>query len=313
MRAYYLVMALNREAEQLIAAVTELGLPPVEDLDAPTARSLYDNRSASVVPPDIASVVDEIIPSSAGGIRIRIFRPVDDDRPIPAIVFFHGGGWVFGTIDTHDAACRALANAAEATVISVDYRLAPEHPYPAAVDDAVAATEWIVENATELNIDADKTAVCGDSAGGNLAAIVAQHFRTDGLALVAQLLVYPLTDLSDEDSPSLVEFDDGYLLTAAAIRWFLDNYVTHPQRTDPRCSPAFGDLTGVAPTLVLTAECDPLRSQCEAYAAALVAAGVDTELVQFDGQVHSFFTQIGVLTDSQRAVDSLASFFRSRL
>ena len=306
-------MALNREAEQLIAAVTELGLPPVEDLDAPTARSLYDNRSASVVPPDIASVVDEIIPSSAGGIRIRIFRPVDDDRPIPAIVFFHGGGWVFGTIDTHDAACRALANAAEATVISVDYRLAPEHPYPAAVDDAVAATEWIVENATELNIDADKTAVCGDSAGGNLAAIVAQHFRTDGLALVAQLLVYPLTDLSDEDSPSLVEFDDGYLLTAAAIRWFLDNYVTHPQRTDPRCSPAFGDLTGVAPTLVLTAECDPLRSQCEAYAAALVAAGVDTELVQFDGQVHSFFTQIGVLTDSQRAVDSLASFFRSRL
>jgi acetyl esterase len=228
-------------------------------------------------------------------------------------VFFHGGGWVFGTIDTHDAACRALANAADATVISVDYRLAPEHPYPAAVDDAEAATEWIVANAAELHIHPDKVAVCGDSAGGNLAAIVAQRFRTLGVPLVAQLLVYPMTDLSDEDSPSLLEFDDGYLLTAAAITWFIDNYVTRPERSEPRCSPAFGDLTGVAPTFVLTAECDPLRSQCEAYAAALVAAGVDTELVQFDGQVHSFFTQVGVLTDAQRAVDSLAAFFRSRL
>jgi len=306
-------MALNREAEQLIAATAELGLPPVETLDAPTARSLYDTRAASVVPPDVASVVDEVIPASAEGIHIRVYRPVDGDRPIPAIVFFHGGGWVFGTIDTHDAACRALANAAEATVISVDYRLAPEHPYPAAVDDAIAATEWIVENATELNIDANRTAVCGDSAGGNLAAIVAQHFRTVGSALAAQLLVYPMTDLSDEDSPSFLEFDEGYLLTTAAITWFLDNYVPQAQRTEPRCSPAFGDLAGVAPTLVLTAECDPLRSQCEAYAAALAAADVDTELIQFDGQVHSFFTQIGVLSDSQRAVDSVASFFRSRV
>ena len=307
------MMALSKEAEQLIAAITELDLPPVEDLDAPTARSLYDNRSASVVPPAVASVVDRIIPSSVGEIPVRIFRPIDDDRPIPAIVFFHGGGWVFGTIDTHDAACRALANAAEATVISVDYRLAPEHPYPAAVDDAMGATEWIVANASELHIHPEEIAVCGDSAGGNLAAVVAQHFRTLGVPLAAQLLVYPMTDLSDEDSPSLLEFNDGYLLTAAAITWFLDNYVTRPERTEPRCSPAFGDLTGVAPAFVLTAECDPLRSQCEAYAAALIAAGVDTELVQFDGQVHSFFTQVGVLTDSHRAVDSLASFFRSRL
>lgn len=305
-------MTLHPDAEILITLAEELALPRIETLDAETARSHFDNRSAAAQGEAIASVVDRTFPGPGGDIGVRIYRPTTEPDPTPVVVFFHGGGWVIGTIDTHDAVCRSLANASDHTVVSVDYRLAPEHPYPAAVDDCYAATRWVAEHAEELAINPTRIAVAGDSAGGNLATIIAQMFVADGYPLMAQLLVYPATDLTDHQTDSSIAYADDHLLTADSIEWFSDCYAPDPRsRTEPRCSPAFGELKGLPPTLILLAECDPLRTDGERYAADLRAADVPTELVQFDGQVHSFFTQVTLIADARRAVDALARFLHS--
>ncbi|MGI9606913.1 MAG: alpha/beta hydrolase [Acidimicrobiales bacterium] len=309
-------MPLNEQAQFLIAASAALELPVPPELGVEEARLNYDGRTRDVRDaPDVGSIDDRTIPGPGGPLAIRIYRPIDAPELAPALVYFHGGGWVFGTLETHDAVCRAMCALSSAVVVSVDYRLAPESPFPAAPDDAEAATVWVIEHGDEIGVDGARVAVGGDSAGGSLATVVAQQFsRAGGPDLAAQVLVYPSTELADVGHGSHVENGEGLLLTAAFMRWFSDHYVPDPaDRTDLRASPARGELAGLPPAFVLTAEYDPLRDEGNAYAAALAAAGVDVEHHVFPGQVHSFFTQYGLIDDSNDAVARIAAFLSSRL
>ncbi len=250
---------------------------------------------------EVARVEDLEIPGPAGAIPARAYVPEVDGAP-PVVVYYHGGGWVLGGIDSHDGTCRALANASGAAVVSVDYRLAPEHPFPAAIEDAWAALEWIAANAADLGGDPSRLAVAGDSAGGNLAAVVAIQARDAGApALRGQLLVYPVTDAT-MSHPSIEENASGYFLTKADMEWFFGHYA--PERPDDwRLSPlAAPDLSGLAPALVLTAEYDPLRDEGEAYARRLADAGVPVELIRKDGLIHGFF---GMIADVDEAGDAM--------
>lgn len=306
-------MALDPQAKLLIELAQAAELPDIHTLTATEARAHYDLRTSGLQPTSsIGEVFDRTIPGPAGDLSIRVYRPVDAGEATPCMLFFHGGGWVIGTIDTHDLVCRALCEAMDATVVSVDYRLAPEHPFPAAPDDCEAATRWVAEHGAEIGVDGSRLAVCGDSAGGNLAAVVTQRCRT-GPTIAAQALVYPATDMSDRTRPSLLDNAEGYLLTSAAMEWFYGHYLTDESDvTSPDASPLLGDVTALPPALVLTAEFDPLRDEGQAYAEALVAAGNHAEHVCYDGQVHTFFTQIGFMEASADAVARIAEFVRDR-
>jgi acetyl esterase len=261
---------------------------------------------------EVARVEDLEIPGPAGAIPARVYVPAADGTP-PVVVYYHGGGWVLGGIDSHDGTCRALANASGATVVSVDYRLAPEHPFPAAVDDAWAALEWVAANGTELGADPARLAVAGDSAGGNLAAVVALQARDAGApALRGQLLVYPVTDAT-MSHPSIEENASGYFLTKADMEWFFGHYA--PERPDDwRLSPlAAADLSGLAPALVLTAEYDPLRDEGEAYARRLDDAGVPVELIRKDGLIHGFFGMVADVDEARDAMERSGAALRAWL
>jgi acetyl esterase len=233
------------------------------------------------------------------------------------LVFLHGGGWTIGSIETHDAVCRALANGAGVVVVSVEYRLAPESPFPAALDDAEAAVRWVAAHAADLGADPARLAVGGDSAGGNLSAVLAQRFRDDGPALAFQLLVYPVTDLT-LSHPSIDRHAEGYFLTKDTMLWFRRNYLGGDAgdgaggnggvvaQTDPRVSPLRADpaaLPGLPPALVLTAEYDPLCDEGEAYGAALREAGVDVTVTRYDGMIHGFFSMGDFVPEGKTALD----------
>lgn len=307
-------MTLHPQAETLIALAEKAELPPLHTLDVDKARALYDLRADGLeAEPVVGEVTNRTIPGPGGDLPIRIYRPVDAGEATPCLLFFHGGGWVIGTVETHDLVCRALTEATNATVVSVEYRLAPEHPFPAAPDDCFAATKWVADNGAEIGVDATRLAVCGDSAGGNLSAVVAQDCSASGPKISAQALVYPATDFSDPTRPSLTTNGEGYLLTSAAMVWFADHYVPDDvARTDSRLSPILGSLEGLPPALVLTAEYDPLVDEGLAYAEALEAAGVDVEYFRYDGQVHTFFTQVGFMDASLDAVGRIADFVNAR-
>ena len=281
-------------------------------------RALYDAMSAMAgEPAEVGSVEDRTVPGPAGDVAVRVYRP-DVDGSAPVLVFLHGGGWVIGNVDSHDVTCRALCRDAETVVVSVDYRLAPEHPHPAAVDDAWAALTWVATHSDEIGGDADRIAVGGDSAGGNLAALLALRARDEGgPALVHQLLIYPVTDLSSEH-PSWVENGEGYFLTADTMRWFISHYLgagrEHGDPTDPRISPLLApDLSGLPPAQVLTAEFDPLRDEGDAYAARLAEAGVPVDHVSHPGLVHGFIG-MGVLSpDCTAAAAAAAGRLRAAL
>jgi acetyl esterase len=239
-------------------------------------------------PAPLGAVADAVVAGPAGDIPVRIYRP-DPERTLPALVYFHGGGWVIGEIDSVDRICRELALRADCVVINVGYRLAPEHPFPAALEDAWAVTADVVRAPARYGADPRAVAVAGDSAGGNLAAVVAVRARDEGVPLVHQLLVYPVMDAA-MDTPSYAEFGVGYGLDAAGMARFLDLYAGAADRADPRLAPLrTADLAGVAPATMITAECDVLRDEGEAYAGRLAEAGVDVALRRFDGVVHSFF------------------------
>ena len=237
----------------------------------------------------VGEVSARTITGPAGEVPVRVYRP-PADGPHPTIVFFHGGGYVIGDLDTHDDHARLLCRDVDAVVVSVDYRLAPEAPFPAGLEDCVAAYRWVVEHAADLGGDVTRLAVAGDSAGGNLSAATAVAARDAGLPLAAQLLIYPGVDfVESQNYPSRTENAAGYFLTAEDMAWFGGHYLQGSAPEDPRASVLRADLTGVAPAVVGTAEYDPLRDEGEAYAAALAKAGVPVVQHRYPGLIHGFF------------------------
>jgi acetyl esterase len=249
---------------------------------------------------EMAVVRDRTIPGPAGSIPVREYRPPAATAPLPVVVFFHGGGWVIGDLDSHDRLARRIAHDAGCVVVSVHYRRAPEDRYPASAEDAYAATSWVSEHAAELGADPDRLAVVGDSAGGNLAAVVPQMARDRGGPPIAfQLLVYPVIDHSFE-TDSYRDNGEGWMLTEKHMRWYWDQYLgPDGDGSDPYASPLRGDLSGLPPAHVVTAELDPLRDEGDAYADALRAAGVDVTLQRADGLFHGFVSVAELLSDAE--------------
>ena len=272
------------------------------------------SKIAAGSPIRVGAVRDLTIDGAVGPLRARHYTPESGGHGRPLLVFFHGGGWVVGDLDTHDQPCRLLARYADIHVLAVDYRLAPEHPFPAAVEDAVASFAWAVAHADGLGADPTRIAVGGDSAGGNLAAVVAQQTRDAGVAApVAQLLLYPGTD-SSVARPSKDLFAEGYFLTKKQMDWYFDTYSAGASRTDPRLSPLCApDLAGLASAVVTTAAFDPLRDEGEAYAAALRAAGVAVVLRRAPGLVHGYFSMTGIHRASRDESLAVVGAFASLL
>ena len=259
----------------------------------------------------VGAVADRALPGPQGPVRVRVYDPEGSVRPLPVLVYFHGGGWVYGSLDTHDGVCRALAARTPCVVASVDYRLAPEHRFPAAVEDAWAATAWVAEHAASLGADPGRMAVGGDSAGGNLAAVLALRARDRGLSLALQLLVYPVT-YCDLDRPSYLECASGYGLTRDAMRWFWEHYLgPSGEWSEPEASPLRAtDLAGVAPARVLTAEYDPLRDEGEEYARRLAQAGVAVVSSRYDGLIHGFIRMPALIDRTEDGLDECAAALR---
>jgi acetyl esterase len=295
--------ALHSYIERVLAgpARWELSLDEVRsgaDLDA---VALWGEEADAV-----ADVHDVSIPTGAGPLRARVYRP-DSEGDLPCLVWLHGGGWVLGSIESHDHLCHAIAARTPCCVLSIDYRLAPEHPFPAAVDDAWAGLEWTLASTGELRIDSDRIAVGGDSAGGNLAAVLALRARDAGVPLALQLLVYPVTD-ADLDSPSYREHASGLNLNRDEMKWFWDAYVPDGDQFHPEASPLRAEtLAGVAPALIQIAEHDPLFSEGEAYGRRLAEAGVPSTVTYYDGTIHGFVKMPSLTSKANDAVAEMAA------
>jgi len=289
---------------QAALAIQRAGDLPT-NLSPAELRTAYERQRLTLLPekPAVATTYQFSIPSEYGPIPARFYRATKDEKPCPLLVYFHGGGFMLGTLALYDTACRRLAALSDCAVLSVDYRLAPETQFPGAVLDAYAATRWASDNAGLLNIAPEKIAVGGDSAGGNLAAVVAQMaLDSKEFSIALQVLIYPMTDQSRE-YPSYQRNASGYMLTTAALHWFMDNYIPDASdRKDPRASPMLREnLKDLPAALVISAEFDPLVDENEAYANRLKEAGVACDYVCFPGMIHPFFTLGGVVEDSARA------------
>jgi acetyl esterase/lipase len=301
-------MPLDPAAKHVIDMLEEL-MPRVEHYEsADDVRAfMLANRRELPEPDAVARVEHHVAPGADGaGVVVRVYWPSDDETLRPGIVFFHGGGWVIGDLESHDGACRRLATALDAVVVATDYRRAPEHKFPAAVDDCYGALRWAAEHAAELKIDAARLAVAGDSAGGNLAAAVALMARDrSGPPLVYQLLVYPVIDSTAgrNDYPSKVDNATGYFLHTDSMEWYRTQYLaSEADGDDPYCSPnAAASLAGLPPACIVTAEYDPLRDEGEAYGAQLEAAGVDVVVHRAPGVFHGFFNMDAVLDGAKVA------------
>jgi len=311
-------VTLDPDAAAVYKAFQEAGRPAYETLTASEAREYYLNARfvLNPEPPELESDQPLSIPAPHGAIPARIYTPKKLRKTnglAPCLVFFHGGGWVIGNLDSHDVVCRMLAHEGELIVISVDYRLAPEHKFPAAADDAITATKWVADNAKQLGIDADHLLVGGDSAGGNLAAVVALAARDgDGPKLAGQVLIYPATDFAMKH-PSHSEPETSILLTHSVIKWFCNHYLNGAADIDHwKASPARAKtLTGLPPAYVLTAGADPLRDEGAEYAARLKEAGVPMTYRHFPGQFHGFFTMGRLLQQANIAVSEIAGWLKA--
>ena len=280
---------LNTEILKVLQDLEAAALPPLHTLSAAEARETFLALRQAVTPTPVHRVSEHTIHTSNHDIPVRVYQPTDAVQH-PAIVWFHGGGWVLGNLDTADQTCRDLALHSGCTVISVDYRLAPESRFPAAFDDSMAATEWAFENSEALQIDEKRIAVGGDSAGGNLAACVAINTLKKDLPVKFQLLVYPVVE-ARFNTTSYKDNAEGYFLTTTMMEWFWDQYVPQQvDRTDTRVAPIFGDLQNLPPAWLLTAEFDPLRDEGINYGKALAEAGVQLETVHSPDTIHGFFT-----------------------
>ena len=309
-------MPVTPEVQTVLDFIATAEGPPREELDAAELRQGYAALGAIESRPEMASVTDHAVPGPEGDVPVRVYVPTGEPGPRPVLVYFHGGGWVIGSVDTHDGTVRAVAEGSGVTVVSVDYRLAPEHPFPAAIDDALAAIRWVADHAAELDVDPGRMALGGDSAGGNLAAIAAQELAAaDGPTPRFQLLIYPVTD-GTMAHPSIDENAEGYFLTKTTMNWFWQQYVGDGDRTGPRVSPNHAPddvLAAAPPALVITAEYDPLRDEGEAYAARLSAAGVDVTATRYDGMIHGFFSLRDLIPEGKAAVDQACEALRAAL
>jgi len=303
---------LHPDARALLDLIEERGLPAMHTLTPVDARAFYRDRRFFTQPaaPEVGGVIDTRCEGPHGAIPLRIYRPLGAGASparastLPALVYYHGGGWTIGDLDTHDVLCRELCNAGGTVVVAVDYRMGPEHRFPAAVDDCIAATSWVHRQASELGIDPTRLAVGGDSAGGNLAAVVSIAARDAGtLPIAYQLLIYPATDMR-RGHPSHTENGRGYLLTSETIGYYHDHYIADPAHDlDWRASPLLHpDLSRLPPALVLTAGFDPLRDEGFDYANRLVAAGNRATYVCFERQIHGFITMGKVIDEANAAV-----------
>lgn len=286
-------MKLDSDAWSVLETIRLADRPPYDQMSVEDARAAYDaGRQATMAEPQaVGHVGDLVIPSAWGGIPARLYRPVTDDKSIlPLFVFFHGGGWVLGSLDSHDGLCRRLANSSQCAVLAIGYRLAPEHPFPAAFEDAEQAVRWALQEAASLGADPKRIAVGGDSAGGNLAAAVCHRLRDEGGRMpVFQLLIYPAVDFA-MDTKSHRLFAEGHLLTSRIQQWFHAHYLgSTASKADWRVSPLRAErFAGLPPAFILTASHDPLRDEGEAYGRRLYEAGVTTTIIRVPGQIHGF-------------------------
>ena len=306
--------ALDPDVLLVLDMIRLAGRPPFEQLTPAEAREAY-LKSRAVLQPEpepVAEARDLAAPGPHGPIPLRLYRPDGAPGPLPGLIYYHGGGWLLGGLDSHDGVCRRFANAARCVVVSVDYRMAPEHKFPAAVDDCAAATAWAIGQAATLGIDPARVAVGGDSAGGNLAAVMALMARDGSLPKLAfQLLIYPATDMT-MTTVSSQTVGPGVPLTSATMKWFIDHYMRGPaDLTDWRASPIrAASVAGTAPALVLTAAADPLRDEGIAYAARLEREGVRTTAIHLTDQIHGFMSMGKVIRAADTAIDMMAASLR---
>jgi acetyl esterase/lipase len=309
------IRRMQPDVTLVLDALAEFGLPPMETLSVPDARALMAAMASTRPPsPEVGEVTDAVIPGPGGDLPYRLYRPaVPAEGPHPLVVYFHGGGWVLGDLDSDDPLCRDLCARSGAVVISVNYRHAPEARFPAAAEDAFAAVQWVAAHAEELGGIPDQLAVAGWSAGANIAAVACQMARdAGGPSIRGQLLMHPVTDC-DMTRPSYVDNGDGYILTSALMNWFWDHYADPADRADPRVAPLRGNLVGLPAACIVAADFDPLRDEGLAYARALQAAGVPVRSVRARGHTHTSLTMVGVVISGApvraEMAGALAGFF----
>ena len=304
---------LQPDIQDVLDGMNAVPGPPAHEVPVTEARAAHSAETERLCGPGepVAEVRDIDVPGPGGAIPIRVFRPETEDTP-GIVAYLHGGGWVMGTAESYDTPLRALANASGAVVAHVDYRMAPEHRFPAALDDSLAAIRWLAANAGDLGGDPARFALAGDSAGGNLAAVAARKLRGE-LPIRLQALIYPVADAA-LNTPSYREFSADHGLSAASMRRFWNLYLDGADGGDPDASPLRAtDLAGVAPAYVLTAEEDVLRDEGEAYAAALHQAGVATQHVRWPGTIHGFFRWLAVAAAAREAIDAVGAALREAL
>jgi len=312
---------LDPQAQALMQLMVEKGVPPVNTLTAVQARESYRSRRAFTQPdaPEVYQVADQVIQSNGVNVPVRVYHPhtAQTQKSLPALVYIHGGGWTIGDLDTHDVLCRSLCLQAGVVVVSVDYRMGPEHKFPAAYDDTVAAFNWTVANASALGVDANRIAIGGDSAGGNLSAAACIGLRDQkGLSVqpAFQLLIYPAT-IMWQDTPSYHANGQGYMLTKDSIAYYTDNYLRNrDDAKDWRASPQWASThAGLPPAFVMTAGFDPLRDEGLMYADALSKAGVSCQYICFERQIHGFITMGRVMQEANTAVSLCAQVLKANL
>ena len=307
---------VHPQIQVILDTLAEAGIPKLQDLSTRDARALVESlsvaRRESYPPPEVSEVHDLTTGPDFGSVPVRLYRTSSHPKA-PVIVFFHGGGHVVGSPDSYDTTARFLARSCACTLVSVDYRMGPDHPFPAAVEDCYNATRWVHDTAGALQVDPDQLVVCGDSAGGNLAAVIALMARDSGTCPVAaQVLIYPVIDYRGQ-TPSYDRYGTGYgVLETETVDWFRAGYLPDPARHDDwrACPRNAASHTGLPPALVITAVCDVLHDEGVAYAAQMAAAGVPVSHHDFPGMTHGFFSYLGLVDDAERAHAMVAGFVR---
>ena len=307
-------MAVDPAAQVILDMLEQAGGPDISEQTPAEARAMIGNFAAMQAgAPEPARVENRAVPGPGGDIPVRIYAAAGDNLPV--LVYFHGGGWVIGDLDSHDGTCKQLlSELGDAVIVAVDYRLAPEHKYPAAAEDCYAAAKWVAENGSEIGADGSRLAVCGDSAGGNLSAVVSQMARDrGGPAIAAQVLHCPVTDHGYE-WPSYSENAEGYLLTRASMVWFWNHYLPSEEAGNEAYASPYkaANFAGLAPALVQTAELDPLRDEGEAYAEKLQAAGGEAVVNRYDGNIHDPFMMFAAIPAGAAALKEAAEFITAR-